>query len=494
VNIHKFAFFPKKGKFFCKIYDMIPSVYLIERNRRQSDHLMENNVDHPLVKNSLHTGEITGFAADGSGVCRLQGRAVFVPRALPGERWQIRIVKANRTAVWGRGEQLLEPSPHRCEPVCPAFGKCGGCAAMHMDYDQELAFKLDRVNSALSRIGGLALQAQTIVGADRQDSYRNKAIYNFAPGPVWGFYRLRSHQVIATHRCYLQPPAFDRAADALGRWMMDNHVPAYDETTGQGLIRHLYLRGDERHMAACLVATDRVADSTVAALRQACPELTGVLLCQNKERGNVVLSGQIQTLWGQDTWEETLCGAAFTLSPLTFFQVNSAQAEKLYRLAGEYAQPEGKVVLDLYCGAGTIGLSVARSARKLIGNDIVPSAVENARRNAQKNGVSQAEYFCGDAAQVAQKLATDGLHPDVIITDPPRKGMDKTVLDALVTMAPERIVYVSCDPGTLARDLKYLASQGYTPTHATAVDMFPRTHHVETVVLLTKAQNDHSIG
>jgi 23S rRNA (uracil1939-C5)-methyltransferase len=268
--------------------------------------------------------------------------------------------------------------------------------------------------------------------------------------------------------------------------MRENHIPAYDETSGQGLIRHLYLRGDSRRMAACLVATDRVADSAVAALRQACPELTGVLLCRNKERGNVVLSGSMETLWGQDTWEETLCGATFTLSPLTFFQVNSAQAEKLYRLAGEYAQPEGKVVLDLYCGAGTIGLSVARSAKKLLGNDIVPSAVENARRNAQKNGVSQAEYFCGDAAQVAQKLAADGLHPDVIITDPPRKGMDKAVLDALVTMAPERIVYVSCDPGTLARDLKYLAAQGYTPTHATAVDMFPRTHHVETVCLLTK--------
>lgn len=443
-----------------------------------------------LTKNSIHEAEITGFSSDGGGVCRIEGRAVFVPRTIPGERWLVRIVKANRTAVWGRGEKLLIPSPERREPECPHFGRCGGCAVMHMTYDCELRFKLGRVNDALRRIGGLDLQAQTILGAERQQSYRNKAIYNFAPGPVCGFYRPRSHDVIQPERCLLQPAEFDRAAKALLDWMKDRDIPAYDETTGEGLIRHLYLRRSAGDFAACIVATDEVDTSVAEALEKACPELTGVFLCINREPGNVVLKGEMRLLRGRDTVKETLCGAKLTLSPLTFFQVNTFQAERLYALAGEYAEPDGKTVLDLYCGAGSIGLAVARSAARLIGNDIVPSAVENARRNAAQNGVQNAEYFCGDASAIAAKLAEDGLRPDVIITDPPRKGMDEPVLNALAAMAPERIVYVSCDPGTLARDLKRLTERGYTPLRATAVDMFPRTHHVETVVLLEQT-NPH---
>lgn len=439
-----------------------------------------------LTKNSIHETEITGFTSEGAGVCRIGGRAVFVPRALPGERWRVRIVKANRTAVWGRGEELLQASPDRVAPLCPDFGKCGGCAAMHMTYDSELRFKLGRVNDALKRIGGLELQAKTIHGSARQDSYRNKAIYNFAPGPVCGFYRPRSHDVIQPDRCHLQPEVFDRAAQAVLTWMKARNIPAYDETTGKGLIRHLFLRESSQALSACVVAAGNVDGSVVSALREACPELTGVFLCINTKPGNVVLTGDFQLLWGSDTVTETLCGAKLTLSPLTFFQVNTAQAEVLYTIAGEYAQPAGKTVLDLYCGAGSIGLAVARDAARLIGNDIVPSAVENARRNAAQNGVTNAEYFCGDASAIAQKLAADGLHPDVIITDPPRKGMDEPVLDALAAMAPERIVYVSCDPGTLARDLKRLTERGYVPVRCEAVDMFPRTAHVETVVLLER--------
>lgn len=455
------------------------------------DHLFceECNMITDLKKNEIYEAEIEGFSSDGGGVCRIGGRAVFVPRTLPGERWRVRIVKVNRTAVWGRGEELLSSVPGRLEPACPQFGKCGGCAAMHMTYDQELAFKLGRVNDALRRIGGLDLRAKTIHGAARQEGYRNKAIYNFAPGPVCGFYRPRSHDVIQPERCFLQPESFDQAAQAVLSWMKRNNIPAYDETTGKGLIRHLFLRRSSREMAACVVATGDASAGLTDALRAACPELTGIFWCINKKPGNVVLTGDFQLLWGNDTVTETLCGASLTLSPLTFFQVNTAQAEILYTLAGEYAQPEGKLVLDLYCGAGSIGLAVARNAARLIGNDIVPSAVENAKRNALQNGVSNAEYFCGDASAIASKLAREGLHPNVIITDPPRKGMDEPVLDALAAMAPERIVYVSCDPGTLARDLKRLTQRGYAPLRCEAVDMFPRTHHVETVVLLSKGEN-----
>ena len=439
-----------------------------------------------LQKNDTIEAEITGFSSDGGGVCRAEGRAVFVPRAIPGERWRVRIVKVNRTAVWGRGVELLRPSPRRIEPACPAFGRCGGCACMHMTYDGELTFKLGRVNDALQRIGGLALRAESILGAECVEGYRSKAIYNFAPGPVCGFYRARSHDVIAAPRCLLQPESFDRAANALLAWMKENRIPAYDESAGSGLVRHLFLRAGSRGFTACIVAAGDIPVSAANALRGACPELTGVLLCRNDRPGNTVLTNDIRPLWGRETVEQTIGGAIFDLSPLTFFQVNVPQAERLYALVREYAEPAGKTVLDLYCGAGSIGLAAARDAGRLIGNDVVPSAVENARRNAERNGAANASYFCGDASAVAARLAEEGLRPDVVITDPPRKGMDETVLAALAAMAPERLVYVSCDPGTLARDLKRLAALGFAAVKCTAVDMFPRTQHVETVVKLSQ--------
>ena len=445
------------------------------------------------MKNEIYDCRVTGLTSQGAGVCRIGGRAVFVAGALPEELWRVRIVKVTKTAVWGRGEELLEPSPLRRTPACPVFGRCGGCAAMHMDYALELRFKLDRVNDALRRIGGLDLRAETILGAPETEGYRNKAVYNFAPGPVCGFYRSRSHQIVPAERCLLQPEAFDRAARALLSWMERENVPAYDEAAGRGLIRHLFLRKTSTHFAACIVAAGGVGPGAVEALRRACPELTGVLLCVNRAPGNGVLNGPVRLLWGSPTVEETLCGARLELSPLTFFQVNTAQAEQLYALAGRYAEPAGKTVLDLYCGAGAIGLAVARDAARLIGSDIVPQAVDNARRNAAKNGVVNARYICGDASAVAAKLAADGLRPDVIITDPPRKGMDEPVLAAMAAMGPERLVYVSCDPGTLARDLKRLAALGYAAQRCVAVDMFPRTHHVETCVLLSKLKVEHYI-
>ena len=473
-TIHFSAFFEKKDRIVLT-YGTIP-----EETTEVRYGMAE------LRKNDTIEAEITGFSSDGGGVCRAEGRAVFVPRAIPGERWRVRIVKVNRTAVWGRGEELLLPSPHRIEPACPAFGRCGGCACMHMTYGEELTFKLGRVNDALQRIGGLALRAETILGAENVEGYRSKAIYNFAPGPVCGFYRARSHDVIAAPRCLLQPESFDRAAHALLDWMMENRIPAYDESTGDGLIRHLFLRAGSCGFMACIVAAGDIPPSAANALRSACPKLTGVLLCRNGRPGNTVLTDDIRPLWGKDTVEQTIGGAAFSLSPLTFFQVNVPQAERLYALVREYAEPAGKTVLDLYCGAGSIGLAAARDAGRLIGNDVVPSAVENARRNAEQNGAANASYFCGDAAAVAARLAEEGLRPDVIITDPPRKGMDETVLAAAAAMAPERLVYVSCDPGTLARDLKRLAALGFEVRKCTAVDMFPRTQHCEAIISMSR--------
>ena len=439
-----------------------------------------------LKKNDCFDTEITGFSIDGGGVCRIGGRAVFVPRAIPGERWRVRIVKVTKTAVWGRGEELLEASPHRVEPPCPVFGKCGGCATMHMSYEKELEFKLARVNDCLERIGGLSLLAQTILGAEGTDSYRGKGIYNFAPGPLCGFYRARSHDIVSTGRCRLQPACFDRAAEALSAWMRENKVPAYDEQSGKGLVRHLYLRRSETEFTACIVSAGALPEGAAEALRRACPELTGVLLCLNPKARNTVLTENIRLLWGSEYVYEKLCGARFRLSPLTFFQINTRQAERLYELVRQYGEPAGKTVLDLYCGAGSIGLSAARDASLLIGSDIVPAAIENARHNARENGVENCEYLCGDAGEVAAELAQRGLRPDLIIVDPPRKGVTPDVIRAIGAMAPDRLVYVSCDPATLARDLKLLQETGYTPTQAAAVDMFPRTRHVECVCLLSK--------
>ncbi len=442
-----------------------------------------------LKKNDICEALIEGYSLDGGGVARIGGRAVFVPRAIPGERWRLRIVKANKSAVWARGEDLLEASPDRIEPPCPAFGKCGGCATMHMSYEAELDFKRRRVDDCLERIAGLPLRTEAIYGAETMEGYRNKAIYNFSPGPdgpVWGFYRPRSHDIVPADRCLLQPEAFQRAADALGRWMKENGVPAYNEQSGKGLVRHLYLRRSETDFTACIVAAKKLPAGAVEALREACPELTGVLFCRNDKPQNTVLTDHISVLWGSEYVEERLCGARFRLSPLSFFQINTRQAERLYEKVREYGEPAGKTVLDLYGGAGSIGLSVARDARLLIGNDIVPAAVENARYNAAQNGVENAEYIAGDAGDVAKTLAARGLHPELIIVDPPRKGITPDVIDAIVTMAPERLVYVSCDPGTLARDLKLLNEQGYRPTRAAAFDLFPRTRHIESICLLTK--------
>ena len=437
-----------------------------------------------LKKNDIIEAVAEGYSADGGGVFRAAGRAVFVPRALPGERWRVRIVKANRTAVWGRGEELLTPSPHRVTPPCPYYGKCGGCACMHMDYDAELAFKQDRVTETLRRIGGLDVPCAPILGAASLYAGRNKAVYNFAPGPVRGFYRARSHDVIAVERCLLQPESFDRAAAALAAWMRENNLPVYDETTGRGLVRHLFLREGDDGLQACVVSA-RVLPNTVAdALCAACPEIISVLVCVNDRPGNTVLGPDLRVIRGGPDITVSLLGAKFSLSPLSFFQVNTPQAARLYELVRAFARPEGQVVLDLYCGVGSIGQSIARDARRLIGNDIVPAAIENARENARRNGLSRAEYHCGDAADIAARLAAEGLRPDVIIADPPRRGMDEPVLDAIARMSPARLVCVSCDPATLARDLSRLRVLGYSPRHIAPVDMFPRTRHIETVCLL----------
>jgi len=451
-------------------------------------------VEH-LAKNQEYTVTVEGFSFDGGGVARIGGRAVFIPGALPGETWDIRIHKVTATAVYAGGVTLLSASPSRRESDCPHFGKCGGCQLRHMDYAAELDFKRSRVNEAIRRIGALDFQVAEILGCDRLEGYRNKGIYavDSRDGvPVAGFYRPRSHDLIPITRCLIQRPEADRAVAAVLGWMKARHILPYDETSGQGSVRHIFLRSALRtgETMACVVSARGFGAHTAAlteALRAACPELSSIVLCINRNRLNTVLSGDFYTLWGSDAIREELCGLRFRLSPLSFFQINPPQAEKLYRRAVSYASPDGDAtVLDLYCGTGTISLCLAQGSRRVIGAELVPEAVADAEKNAVENGISNVEFLCGDAGEAARTLAKRRLRPDAIVVDPPRKGLSPAVIDAAAEMSPRRLVYVSCDPGTLARDLRRFAEKGYLPVTGTAVDMFPRTCHVETVVLMSR--------
>ena len=446
-----------------------------------------------LRKNQIFTVRIDGYSSEAFGVCRIGGRAVFVPRALVGETWRVRIVKVGSSAVYARGEELLSPSPERIEPDCPYYGKCGGCDCRHMSYEEELRFKRGRVDDALRRIGKQSLASDGILGSERIERYRNKGIFAVAESdgqPVSGFYRERSHELIGVERCLLQNELSERAAQAVTAFMRERGVSAYDEKSGEGAVRHVFCRSARKSADAviCVVSAKGLGAHTAAlvdALREACPEASGIVLNVNKTRGNTILAGEFYTLWGKPEITDELCGLRFSIAPQAFFQINPPQAERLYERAVGLAG-SGGLVLDLYCGAGTISLCLARSFRRVIGAELVPEAIENAKANAASNGVENVEFLCADAAKAARELAERKLRPDAVVVDPPRKGMDEQAVRSVCSMAPERVVYVSCDPATLARDILRFSEYGYTPLQVTAVDMFPRTRHVECVALLMR--------
>ena len=446
-------------------------------------------------KNEQHPLRIEGYGSAGEGVARLEGQAVFVKGALAGEICQVQLLKVGKSAAWGRVTQVLTPVPGRQSPDCPRYPRCGGCQLRHMTYAEELRFKRQKVQDALQRIGGWTGRVEKIHGAEAPDRYRNKIQFPVADGPRVGFFRARSHEVIDAEDCLLQPLAATRLREAFKLWMERYQVPAYDERVHGGLIRHFYVRVNQRGQSLCAVIANGTdlphQEELVQALRRAEPDLAGVVLSVNQEKTNVILGKTHRCLWGRDYLEDTLCGLTFRLSVPSFYQVNREQAEVLYGRALAFAGLTGReTVLDLYCGIGTITLVMARQAGRAIGAEVIPAAVEDAKANAARNGVTNAEFLCADAAQAAQTLADRSLRPDVICVDPPRKGLAPAVIDAIVQMAPQRLVYVSCDPATLARDVKRMEEQGYVLQRAEAVDLFPRTAHVETVVLLSKGEVD----
>ena len=448
-----------------------------------------------LAKNQEHTVTIEGYGEGGMGVARIDGRVVFVHGALRGEKCRVLILKTLKSVAFAKVLEVIEPSSERITPDCPYFPRCGGCTYRHIRYEEELRLKRQRVQDNLSRIGGSDVTVEEILGARDTLRYRNKAQYPVSKDGAVGFYRARTHEVIECEHCLLVKPVADAAAEALREYMQSCRVAGYDEKTGRGLVRHLYIRSNAagESLVCVLVNGDKLPkeDRLVTLLRDACPKCTGIVLGTNTKKGNVILGDRYRTLWGSDRLEDTLCGKTFRLSVPSFYQVNRVQAERLYAKAIEFAGLTGQeTVLDLYCGAGTITLALSDHAKKVLGAEIVPEAIDDARENAARNGVKNAEFFCGDASDVAKKLARENLRPDVITVDPPRKGLAADVVESIAEMQPGRVVYVSCDSATMARDVKRLADLGYTAQRACAVDMFPRADHVETVVLLSKGEID----
>lgn len=437
---------------------------------------------------------INGYASDGAGVARLDGMVVFVQGGIRGEACDVRLTHVGRSALWGRVEEVVNPSPARIFPRCLHYTKCGGCQFRHMNYAEELEAKRIRVEDALRRLGGAEIHVSAILGAEQVDRYRNKAQFPVAKGPRIGFYRPRSHDVIDVDDCLLQGEAAARLRGAVKEWMAEYSIPAYNERTFTGLVRHVYVRTNRAGRSlCCLLVNGRGVPrevELVRALRRAEPNLAGIVLGVNEKHNNVILGDSYRTLWGEDFLSDTLCGLTFRLSVPSFYQVNPAQTEVLYGKALEFAGLTGaETVLDLYCGIGTISLVMARKAGMVWGAEVVPQAVDDAIANARRNHIENARFLCADAGEAARYLEGEGVRPDVVCVDPPRKGLAEDVVDTIADMGPERVVYVSCDPGTLGRDVKRFAGRGYTLKKAVAVDMFPRTAHVETVVLLSRETN-----
>ena len=445
-----------------------------------------------LEKNKIYRARIEGYTSEGLGVARIDGQAVFVHRALRGEDCDVLLLKALKNAAFGKVVKVHEPSPHRVEPDCPYYGKCGGCDFRHMDREEELYAKKTRVQDALRRIGGSDVQVEEILAGERLH-YRNKSQFPIAADGTVGFYKARSHQVIPVENCLLQKVDTNNVQLKFDRYIRLYNVSCYDERTQRGLLRHLYVRTNGAgESLVCIFANGRELPheaELVALLREASPRIVGVVLGVNTQPTGAILGKEYRTLWGTDVLTDELCGLTFRLSVPSFYQVNREMAEVLYDKAVEFAALTGtETVLDLYCGAGTITQVMARHAGRVIGAEIVPEAIEDAKANAKRNGVENVEFFCGDASAVAADFAAKGLRPDVICVDPPRKGLAPEVVRAAAQMAPRRIVYVSCDPATLARDVKLFAAEGYGAVRAAAVDMFPGTANVESVVALERRE------
>lgn len=452
-----------------------------------------------LKKNDIIKLNITSMTAQGSGVGKTDdGIVIFVPLSAPGDELMVRILKTKKTYAYGKIEEILSPSKDRIDWDCPCFSKCGGCVYRHISYNSELEIKHNRVKDAIQRIGGFTdLKINPVVANDNINRYRNKAqlpVQNTKNGVELGFYANHTHRIVSCEDCLLQPELFKKVMDITKAFMETTNQSAYDERTGKGKLRHLYIRYGEKtdQLMVCYVVNRKglkQEDVLVKELRKALPNLESVIFNSNRENTNVILGAKNRTAYGKDYITDILCGLEFKISPLSFYQVNRSQAEKLYTIAKNYADLKGdEVLLDLYCGTGTIGLTMADKCKSLIGVEIVEDAIKDAEENARINNIDNVRFICGDASKAAKQLQSEGIKADVIIIDPPRKGCDSSLIDTIVEMSPDRVVYVSCDPETLARDLKLFAEKDYSVKEITPVDLFSRTAHIENVALIVRSK------
>ncbi len=450
-----------------------------------------------MKKNDIVKLKITSATAEGSGVGKTEDNiVVFVPMTAIGDEIEARILKVKKTYAFGKIEKIITPSSARISPDCPNFSKCGGCVWRHISYDEELKIKSQKVRDAVERIGGISTEFRPIIGSERVNRYRNKAQLPIGRdregGAVLGFYAFHSHRIIDCDDCALQPEIFKTVMDVTRDFIERTNTDIYDESTGKGRLRHLYIRLGEvtNELMVCYVVNGnglKQEDMLVKMLRESLPNLKTVVFNSNREKTNVILGNKNRDAYGKGYITDVLCGLKFKISPFSFWQVNRTQAEKLYSKAKEYAKLSGdEVLLDLYCGTGTIGLTMAQDCKQLVGVEIVEDAVNDAKANAEANGINNARFICADAPTAAEQLRKEGTAPDVVILDPPRKGCGEELVKTIRKMNPKRVVYVSCDPATLARDLKYFSENGYITHEVTPCDMFPRTAHCESVALLTK--------
>lgn len=447
-------------------------------------------------KNQSYVVEISGMTSEGNGVAKIDGFALFIPNTAIGDHVKIKVVKVLKHYAYGIVEELITPSQDRVENECSVYAQCGGCCYRHISYEAELRIKQQQVEDAFVRIGGVSLKPDPIVGSEKEAQYRNKAQFpiglNSDEKAITGFYANRSHRIVKCTNCQLLPSVFNDIARDVVRFINKNRLKVYDEETHRGVFRHVYLRLAEKtdEIMLCIVATAPTLPKEtdfVKFMVDRYPNIKTIVVNCNPNRTNVILGEQERIIYGNGIITDQMCDVLVEISPKAFYQVNRSQAQRLYQQAIEYAQlKQDDVLFDLYCGIGTIGLSAAERVKLLVGAEIIPEAVENAKRNATLNNFQNTRFICGDCKQAVKQLEEEQLYPNVLIVDPPRKGCDHDVLETIVRLGPEKVIMVSCNPSTAARDCKLLEERGYQVERYRPFDLFPRTSHVETVALMSR--------
>ena len=450
-----------------------------------------------IKKNDIYTMVIEDFGSEGEGIGKVDGFTLFVKDALIGDEIEVKVIKTKKNYGYGRLMKIIKPSPFRVEARCKNARACGGCQIQHLSYEKQLEYKQTKVENLLKRVGKIEnYEMLPIIGMKEPYYYRNKAQFPVGKNKdgeiVTGFYAGRTHAIIDTEHCYIQHPLNEQLVRCVKQWMVQNHIEPYDETTGHGLVRHILTRigFKTKEVMVCLVINGKKlpkAEKLIELLKDI-PGMTSISININQEKTNVILGRQVVTLWGRDYIEDYIGDVKFRISPLSFYQVNPVQTQVLYGKALEFADLKGnETVWDLYCGIGTISLFLAKNAAKVYGVEIVPQAIDDAKKNAEINHIENAQFFVGKSEEILPEMyARTKERADVIVVDPPRKGCDESLLECITWMQPDKVVYVSCDPATLARDLKYMEEHGYKVQKVQCVDMFGHSVHCESVCLLSR--------